>query len=171
MTTTEAIAQALDSAWNAVRQSTEGLSLAEITHRPTDQTNPIGWIVWHMYRVEDIVIYGVMQRQSAVWITGKWYEKFGLPDDPMMTGGRQTAEEVGKFQCPSPEDLMGYALAVHEGASKYLNSIKDADLEDIVKFFGNDRTRLQALTFIIGEMNQHAGQVAYLRGLIRGMND
>ena len=170
MTSSEIFAESFDSAWRTVNKALEGMTQEELTRRPTDQANPIGWVVWHMYRVQDIVIHGVMQRAPAVWITNRWYEKYGLPDDPMLTGGRQTSEEVGAFQCPSRQDLIGYASAVQESTMSFLKGTSDAALQEKVKFFGNERKGVEALTFIIGEMHQHAGHVSYIRGLIRGLN-
>ena len=71
---------------NFVKPALQGLSDADITKRPTDQCNSIGWLLWHQTRVEDAILSNVSGRPQA-WIEGKWHEKFGMPANTGVGAG------------------------------------------------------------------------------------
>ena len=160
--------QALDNAWATVNQAAGGLSHEELSRRPTDQTNPVGWIVWHMSRVADAIVNGIVGGQQQVWVTGDWPGKFGLEPDPRSSGGGWTPEQVGAFKCPSPEDLLGYANAVARSGREQIERLTDEQIDEQVRFFDRHMTRGEVLTFTLGELHQHAGHISYLRGIFRG---
>ena len=39
-----------------VHPALQGLSDADLVKRPSDQCNPIGWLLWHQTRVEDAIL-------------------------------------------------------------------------------------------------------------------
>ena len=58
----------------------DGLTENEINQQPTPEYNNIGWMVWHLTRVQDRFI-AMLSNNDQVWITEKWYRKFGREAD------------------------------------------------------------------------------------------
>jgi hypothetical protein len=52
-----------------VNPALQGLSDADLTKRPTEQCNSIGWTLWHQTRVEDAILSRVSGRPQA-WVEG-----------------------------------------------------------------------------------------------------
>jgi hypothetical protein len=90
--------------------------------------------------------------------------------DSQSTGFRQTMEEVRAMpEIPLP-DLMAYFDAVRAVTSYYLEQATEADL---AQEYSHPRLGPLTGTWIVGhilvEETQHVGQVALLRGMMRGM--
>ena len=43
----------------------QGLSDADLVKRPSEQCNPIGWLLWHQTRVEDVMLSHISGRPQA----------------------------------------------------------------------------------------------------------
>jgi hypothetical protein len=63
---------------NCVFPALQGLSDADLLKRPSDQCNPIGWLLWHQTRTEDAILSLIGSLLQA-WVADKWHEKFGMP--------------------------------------------------------------------------------------------
>lgn len=152
---------------NFVKPALEGLSDADLTKRPTDQCNPIGWLLWHQTRVEDAILSNVSGKPQA-WIEGKWHEKFGMPANPGDTGAGQSLEQVAAFK-PSKATLLGYLDAVREKSLAILKSLSAADLDrELPAPGGGTRKVGDFLGIIMIDNFHHSGQIAYLRGYLTG---
>src|SRR5215510_9178578 len=95
-----------------VKPALQGLSDADLLKSPSDQCNPIGWLLWHQTRVEDAILSNVGGRPQA-WIEGKWHEQFGMPAEPGSVGAGDSLEQVAAFK-PTIANLLGYVDAVRE---------------------------------------------------------
>ena len=60
-------------------EAVQDLTSEELAWRPGREANPMGWILWHMLRVEDMWFQFFIQRQTEIWEKDGWNEKFGLP--------------------------------------------------------------------------------------------
>jgi len=144
-----------------------GLSDADLMKSPTDQCNPIGWTLWHQYRVEDRIISG-LSGASQVWIEGKWHEKFGLPANPDQAGMGDSMEQVMALK-PTIANLKGYGAAVREKTLGCLKSLKPADLDrDLPAPGGGTKKAGDFLGILMLDHFHHSGQVCYLRGYLTG---
>lgn len=144
-----------------------GLTDADLTKSPNDQCNPIGWTLWHQYRVEDRIISS-LGGPSQVWIEGKWHEKFGLPANPDQAGMGDSMEQVMALK-PTIANLKGYAAAVREKTLACLKSLKPADLDrDLPAPGGGTRKAGDFLGILMLDHFHHSGQVCYLRGYLTG---
>lgn len=171
MEATQVYTNALDDSWGVILKATDGLTQDELAKRPTDQANSIAWMLWHMTRVEDAIVSGRLTGQPQAWVAQKWHQRFGMPDDTQATGGRQTAEDVAAFQAPSRDAMLGYASAVRDTTRSYLQKVTSEDLDEQVEWFrGGTAPKSRFLDLVLKEHQQHAGQIAYVRGLIRGMD-
>ena len=90
------LASALQMNAGLVQRALDGLSDDDLTKRPSDQCNPIGWTLWHQYRYEDRVISGITGEQH-VWVSDGWHDKFGMPADADQLGMGNSLEQVGRL--------------------------------------------------------------------------
>ncbi len=143
---------------------TDGLTEEVATYRPDRAANSIGWLVWHLTRVEDSHLAdaaGVDQ----VWMAQGWVDRFSLPFALDATGYGQDETEVGAVQVPA-ELLAGYHHAVHLSAVEYLQKLDGKELERVVDTRWDPPVTVAVrLVSVLGDCLQHAGQAAYVRGL------
>ncbi|MCJ7514804.1 MAG: DinB family protein [Dehalococcoidia bacterium] len=171
METSDFILNMLDRVQNALMTALKDLSHKELTWRPGAGANSIGFILWHQIRCEDIFIQGMIQRKPQVWVSEKWYEKLNLAENPQDVGYGYTAEQVAAFPVPELNDLLGYAKATRAQTVEYLKATAADKLDQVIKtpIFG-DIAIGNVFVILLGDITQHTGQIAYLRGLQRGCN-
>jgi uncharacterized damage-inducible protein DinB len=151
-----------------VHQVVDGLGADELAARPASGANSIGWLVWHLTRIQDDHVAGVAGTEQ-VWTSGGWADRYGLPLDPADTGYAHTADQVATVRVPSGELLTGYYDAVHEATLRYVGGLTDADLDRVVDTNWDPPVTLGVrLVSVISDDLQHAGQAAYVRGLPAG---
>lgn len=171
METSDFILDTLDHMQKAVTTAVNGLSHEELTWRPRAEANSIGFIFWHQLRCEDKFIQDMIQRKPQVWVSGKWYEKFNLPENPQDDGYGYTAEQVAAFPVPELKDLLGYAEATRVQTVEYLKAMAPDKFDQLIQTpFLGEITIGQIFAILLCEITQHIGQIAYLRGLQRGLN-
>ncbi len=159
----------LDRMQQAVTRAVDGLTHEELTWRPGAEANPIGFILWHQLRDEDVFVQGMIQQKPQVWVSEKWYQKLNLPEAD--TGGRYTAEQVAAFPVPELKDLLGYAEAVRARTVEYLKAMTPGKFNEVIQTrFLSEAPIGKIFAFLLCEITQHIGQIAYLRGLQRGLN-
>jgi hypothetical protein len=171
MKTSDFILNMLDRIRNAQMTAVDGLGHEELTWCPGAEANSIGFILWHQTRVEDILVQGMIQRKPQVWISDKWAEKLNLSEKLQDTGYGYTAEQVSAFPVPQLDDLLGYAKATRAKTVEYLKAVTADEMDKVIKtpVFG-DLPIAQVFIILLGDTIQHTGQIAYLRGLQRGLN-
>lgn len=141
------------------------LTVQELLWRPDDASNPIGWLVWHLLRVEDDHLAG-LGGIDQVWDSG-WRERFDLPYQPKSHGYGMSAEQVAAFSVSGPELLIGYADAVWQQTRQIVGGLVDDDYDRIVdRSWDPPVTLAVRLVSVMVETAQHIGQVGYLRGLL-----
>ena len=90
--------------------------------------------------------------------------------DPVSAGARQTMEEVRAMPDLPLTDLMAYFDAVRAVTRHYLAHATDAEL---AREYQHPRLGSVTGTWIVGhilvEESQHVGQVALIRGMMRGV--
>jgi hypothetical protein len=69
----------------------EGLDDETLHHRPDGTGNSIGWLLWHLARVQDDHI-AHLAGEPQVW--EQWRDRFGLPFDARDIGFGHTSEQV-----------------------------------------------------------------------------
>ena len=170
MSATETGLTALERNWAMVDRALEDLDDGIIAARPNEDSNSIGWLLWHMNRVVDRFIHTWCQDAPQVWIKSGWHAKFGLGDDINETGAGWTKEQVAAWQLPAKESLEGYYEEVKAAAREYLGGLSPAGFERPLEIPprppGTVGSLLGTLVF---DNCVHGGQIAYLRGFYRGM--
>ena len=161
--------QLLTDAFGRVREGAhrvlDACSPETLAFRPDPAANSIGWLVWHLTRVQDDHVAEVAGTEQ-VWTGGGWYGRLALPYEASATGYGQRSDEVGAFSVRSPELLAGYLDAVHEATIRFLATIGDADLERVVdRSWDPPVTLAVRLVRVLADDLQHVGQAAYVLGL------
>ncbi len=163
--------EVLNRTQDALEKAVDGLSLDEVMWQPKPGANHIAFILWHILRVEDWFFQYMFQRAPQVWESEKWHAKLNLPDDPRIIGFGYTAEQVDNFPHVELRDLLAYGEAVRVRTLEFLRTIDPARLDKMVtsRIFGEVSIG-QLIAILICDRLQHVGQIAYLRGLMRGPN-
>lgn len=148
-----------------VHQVLEGLSDDQLADRVDGASNSIAWLVWHLTRIQDDHVADVAGTEQ-VWTSQGWAERFDLPIDVGDTGWSHDSDQVAAVRA-SAELLGGYYDAVHEATLRYLRTVSDDDLERIVdERFDPPVTLGVRLVSVLSDDLQHAGQAAYVKGLL-----
>lgn len=163
MTVNELIADALDKEDGFLRAALDGLTPAELAWQPAPDANSIGWMLWHMVRVEDMWIQFFAQFRPELWESEGWHERFGLPTRD--NGFGHTAEQVNGFPRLDLGEFLEYRAAVRAATLAYLDTLGADDLATVPRERRPEMSLGAMFRQIIGELYQHTGQIAYLRGL------
>lgn len=148
-----------------VRNTVTGLNAEQLAFRPHEDANSIAWLVWHLARVCDDHMSEIAGNEQA-WVADGWAEKFGMEPDPHNQGTGHTSEQVAGIK-PDGELLLGYAEAALVVANRYLDSAAPEDLDRIIDRRWDPPVTVGArIVSVISDGTEHAGQAAYLRGLI-----
>ncbi len=147
----------------------KGLGRADLNRRPKPDCNSIGWIAWHLTRVQDEQIAELMQVEQ-VWIKGKWHLKFSRSPDPNDTGFGHRPQDVAAFKSPPPDVLLDYYRATLEQTKRYLSGLSAADLDRQLDepWYKPPPTVGVRIVSVMADCLQHSGEIAYLRGLLKG---
>src|SRR3954466_10066319 len=106
------LADGFDRIHGTLRAAVDGLSPDQLAHRIAPGANPVGWLAWHLLRVQDDHVADVADREQ-VWTAEGWVERFGLDLDPAATGYGFDDGHVDRVRVPSVDLLLGYSDAVH----------------------------------------------------------
>jgi Protein of unknown function (DUF664) len=154
---------AFERVHEGVRGVTDGLSQAAVDFRPDPGANPIGWLVWHLSRVQDDHV-AELAGVGQVW--PRWRERFALPfEDPDATGYGMSADEVGQVHV-SAELLLSYHDEVHQLTVGYLQDLTAGELERVVdERWDPPVTAAVRLLSVFEDAAMHLGQAGYVRGV------
>jgi len=157
----DAFQRVLQTATDAV----DGLTPEQLAHRPGPDANPIGWLVWHLARVQDDHVADVAGTEQ-VWTSQGYAGRAGLPFDDDATGYGQSVEEVGQVRVGVA--LLGeYADAVTDATLAYVAGLGPDDLDRVVDDAWDPPVTLAVrLVSVISDDLQHVGQAGYAKGLL-----
>jgi hypothetical protein len=172
MTVAELIADAFGRIQEVVHEAVDGLTPGQLAFRPDSEANSIAWLVWHLTRIQDDHVAGAAGTEQ-LWMSAGWARRFGLPFPAPDHGYGHSPDQVDAVQVESGELLTGYHDAVCKQTTGYVRALADADLDRIVDERWDPPVTLGVrLVSVICDDLQHAGQAAYLRGLIeRGQDE
>jgi Protein of unknown function (DUF664) len=164
MSVADLLVDGFDRIRDIVHQVVGGLSVADLTFRADEQANSIGWLVWHLTRVQDDHI-AAAAGLDQVWPEG-WMQRAELPFPPDETGYGQDPKLVAQVRLPA-EFLAGYHDATYAQTISFIRGLRDADLNRVVDRAWNPPVTLGVrLVSVLSDDLQHAGQAAFVRGLV-----
>ena len=168
MHTSELLAEAYGRIGSIIAAAVKDLTPEQLAYRVTPDANSIAWLVWHLTRIQDDHIAGVAGTEQ-IWIAEGWKDQFGLPFDALDHGYGHSTEDVGRLQGITAERLTGYYAAVSRYSMEYLGGVSDEDLDTVVdRRWDPPVTMAVRLISVLSDNVQHAGQAAYIRGLLPG---
>ncbi|HET7173149.1 MAG TPA: DUF664 domain-containing protein [Nocardioidaceae bacterium] len=165
MTSAELLTDCFGRVRETVSNVLAGLSASQLAFRPADEANSIGWLVWHLSRIQDDHVASAFDR-AQVWTASGWQERFALPFDAADTGYSHSADQVAAVRVSGPELLADYHDAVHAQTMQCLAGLGEDDLARVVDRRWDPPVTLGVrLVSVVSDDLQHVGQAAYVRGL------
>jgi uncharacterized damage-inducible protein DinB len=149
-----------------VDEAVRGLSTDELTWAPAPGGNTIGWLVWHLTRVQDHHISELLA-SDQVWVEGDWAARFGLASDPRNSGYGHNAAQVAAVRPDSAHTLVEYYESVATRTMALLGELTPAALDKVVDRRWDPPVTLGVrLVSVLADDLEHVGQAAYVRGLL-----
>jgi uncharacterized damage-inducible protein DinB len=162
----DVLIETFDRLAGLVKAAVMGLDPEQLTWAPAKGANTIGWLVWHLTRVQDGHIADLLDGEQ-IWTTGKWAARFGLEPGTTETGYGHRPAQVARVKPDSAEVLVDYYTAVHKRTIDYLRGLSEADLDRVVDEDWDPPVTLGVrLVSVVNDDTQHVGQAAYVRGLL-----
>lgn len=165
-TTSDLLVDAFNRIEQSVHRVLDGITQPVLDTRIDPDANPVGWLVWHLTRVQDDHIAGVTEAEQ-VWLANGWNDRFDLPFDRRSIGYGHTTADVAALAGASAADLKSYFDDVHATTLNYVGGLSDADLDRIVdRRWDPPVTLAVRLMSIVTDDLQHVGQASYVRGVV-----
>ena len=148
-----------------VDSAVDGLTPDQLSWRADRDANTVAWLVWHLTRIEDDHVADAFGTEQA-WTARGWAERFALPFDTAATGYGHSSAEVAAVRLDR-DALSGYHHDVADRAVELLGGVTDDALDRVVDERWDPPVTLGVrLVSVISDGLQHAGQAAFVRGLI-----
>ncbi len=149
-----------------VRGAVEGLDAAQLTTSPAPGANTIGWLTWHLTRVQDHHIADAFAIDQ-IWVEGPWADRFGLAPDPANTGYGHSHDQMIAVRPEGGEAVVDYLVSVDARTRSLLAGLDPAELDRVVDRGWDPPVTLGVrLISVADDCLQHAGQASYVRGVI-----
>jgi hypothetical protein len=149
----------------AVHAAVEGLTGEQLGHRVDPHANTIGWLVWHLTRIQDDHV-AALAGAEQVWHRDGWRARMALPFGPDEHGYGHTSEQVAAVDVPAGL-LLGYHDAVLEQTVGYLAGLTEQAYDEVVdRSWDPPVTRAVRLVSVVDDNLEHAGQAAFVRGVV-----
>ena len=166
MVSADLLVDAFSRVSGIVNRVVEGLSPEQLSFRIDDQTNSIAWLIWHLSRIQDDHIADAADTEQ-VYTSGGWVDRFALPFKPSTTGFGHSSDDVAAVRVESGDLLTGYHDAVFQQTLRFLEPLDDDSFARIVDASWDPPVSLGVrLVSVISDNLQHAGQAAFVRGII-----
>ncbi|MEC3977136.1 mycothiol transferase [Amycolatopsis sp. H20-H5] len=166
MTVADVLVDGFDRIREVVHGAVEDLSAAQLAERLDGDANSIGWLVWHLTRVQDDHLAGLTGAEQ-VWTAGGWDERFGLPFPAADIGYGHSSDDVAAVRVESPDLLTAYHDAVHDQTVAWVGKLTESSLDEVVDENWEPPVTLAVrLVSVLSDDLQHAGQAAFTRGIL-----
>jgi uncharacterized damage-inducible protein DinB len=146
MTLNEFIEDAFNVEQEYLMDALGDLTPEEMIWRAGPEANSIGWILWHMTRVEDM-----------------WFQFLPARDN----GFGHTLEQVAEFPAYDLAEMLKYGTEVRTATLKYLKTVTAEQMDVVPREARPEMSIGRIFRQVVGEMYQHQGHIAYLKGLSR----
>jgi uncharacterized damage-inducible protein DinB len=162
----ELLVDAFGRVREGVHRVVEGLDVEQLAWRPVPAANSVGWLVWHLARVQDDHVADAAGREQVHTDLG-WHARLALPFPPEDTGYSHSADDVAMVRRIEGGLLAAYLDAVHERTVTFVRGLRPADLDRVVDTRWDPPVTLGVrLVSVVDDDAQHVGQAAYVRGLL-----
>ncbi len=167
----DGLISALENNFSTIDLALRDLSDDEFHRIPADDCNSVAWILWHLSRVIDSFINTRLRDLPQLWDKDNWERHFTMPADGESRGLGWTHQMVRDWQPPSRNVQMDYFEQVRTALREYLPALTDAQMQQakIIPPVSEPRTVAAALGQMTWDCVSHGGQIAFLRGMYKGM--
>jgi len=149
-----------------VLSAVNGLTAEQLRWTPAPGANSIGWLVWHLARIQDDHVAELVGDEQ-LWVSGRWTPRFGLAASVMDTGYGHSAADVDRIRPDGPAALIEYYDTVARRTNELLDRVTADELDRVVDEHWSPPVTLGVrLISVLGDDLQHVGQAAYVRGLL-----
>lgn len=149
-----------------VHEAVDGLGPADLVTEPEPGSNTIGWLIWHLTRVQDSHISEITA-EHQVWVSGDWAARCGLTPDPHDTGYGHTRTQMAAVRPDSADLLVSYYQTVAARTDALLQRLTPTELDQVIDDRWDPPVTLGVRLISVADDDiQHAGQATYLRGLL-----
>jgi hypothetical protein len=166
-TSAEVLEDALSRVKETAARAASGLTTQQLEMRLDPEANTIAWLLWHLGRVQDAQVADAAGSEQ-VWTSEGWEAKFALPFPTSATGYGHSSDDVAAVRGVSAELFIEYIEAVCDRSIEFVQTLSDDDFDRIVDENWNPPVTLAArLVSVISDDLQHAGQAAFIRGVVQ----
>jgi len=166
MDVSELLIELYDRIPSLARTVVEGLDTDQLAESPAPGANSIGWLVWHLARVQDDHVAEIRGMEQE-WARGDWAGRFDLEPDPSNIGYGHSAEDILAVHPDGPDVLVDYLQAVQDRTVAWIATLAAAELDRVVDDSWDPPVTMGVrLVSVADDSLQHLGQAAYLRGLM-----
>ena len=155
--------------WEVLEKALDGMTQDDLNEQPRPDCNSMGWLAWHLTRVQDDHVADLVG-EKQLWISDGWHARFNREANPKDIGFGHSPEDVAEFKSPEAWTFLDYHRAVLERTKRYISSLSAGDLDRELNepWWQPIPTVGVRLISVMSDNLQHAGQVAYVRGLLKG---
>ncbi|MDE2802486.1 MAG: DinB family protein, partial [Chloroflexota bacterium] len=115
---------AYDRIGGVFQRALTGLTIEQLKKQPAGpESNPIGWLAWHLSRTQD-KNYSELLGEEQAWTADGWCERFGQPAD-RSSGNGDSLEQVREFDPVDSDTLIAYFEAAREKSRRFLDAVTD----------------------------------------------
>jgi hypothetical protein len=165
MTSAALLQDAFTRVRDLVQEVVDGLDTTDLSRRLDADANSIGWLIWHLTRVQDDHIAGVAGIEQ-IWTAQSWDARFALPFETDAIGYGHGSSEVADVRTTG-DLLIGYHLATYAQTSAYVHTLRDSDLDRVIDSAWDPPVTLGVrLISVVSDDLQHVGQAAFIRGVL-----
>ena len=94
----------------------------------------LAYSIWHVFRIEDIVLHTLILNDTQVLERGEWQKKIGA--EIITTGNELSGQQIAEFsKTLDVKVLYEYAKAVKESTDEYLKGLDFVSLKKKFFFF------------------------------------
>ena len=162
------ILSGLEECYEGIWNKVEDLTSEELRWIPSESSNDIQWNIWHIARVEDRWINQRMKNSQELWIKNNWYKHFNL--EKIDHGNGDSIIKVREMPNMEISDLKNYFEEVRKITIDYISNITSKELNKIYTAKNRSQSGIWILGHLLVEESQHLGQIAFIRGMMKGIN-
>ncbi|MCG8604625.1 DinB family protein [bacterium] len=106
----------------------DSLNEEQLRERPADGLNPIAWMLWHIFRAEDVGVNRLATDGVEMFVQGKWAARLDV--ETRYAGTGLTADEVMELTAAlNLQALRAYGQAVSDKTVDVVTSLQESDLK------------------------------------------
>lgn len=151
----------------ALRRALQDLTPVELRTQPSPTANHILWLFWHIGRMEDMW-WSYLSGEPEIWESASWSDRLAI--ETSRNGYGDTPEDIANFPDLTLDQVDEYWLASRANLLSVIEALGPDDLG--TSYSGRGRDPAPNVAWVLAripvEISQHVGQIAYIRGLLRG---